>query len=157
MKEAMEKRVHYKKYDTISGKCFDDIIKSHQKNHDCALYLFSSTFSFLLFYRGGSNLKLISRRDIRKLGEIVLSGFNYLENLDSLRKFLRRSTAKWMHPGTPSGFPPPLIPLHRPLSLSRSQPPSCPHRCSSCLWTNQLHVCLIDRMIFGIEETLLIL
>lgn len=54
----------------------------------------------------GSNLKLISRRDIRKLGEIVLSGFNYLENLDSPRKFPRRSTAKWMHPGAPSGFHP---------------------------------------------------
>lgn len=69
----------------------------------------------------GGNLKLISRRDIRKLGEIVLSGFNYLENLDSPRKFLRRSTTKWMHPGAPSGFHPlTTIPLGTYLSLLHS-------------------------------------
>lgn len=40
----------------------------------------------------GNNLKPIPRRDIRKLGEIVLSGFNYLGNLDSAqRKFQRHS------------------------------------------------------------------
>lgn len=37
--------------------------------------------------------------------------------MDSPRKFPRRSTAKWMHPGAPSGFRPPvLIPMHKSLS-----------------------------------------
>lgn len=103
-------------YNTIGERYFDDIIKSCHESHDRAVTPIVATPPNAFPLRG-SNLKLISRRDIRKLGEIVLSGFNYLENLDSPRKFPRRSTAKWMHPGVPSGFHFPVLILLQYYSL----------------------------------------
>lgn len=68
----------YKCIHNIIEKYFDNIIKSY---HNTVLQL-----RFSLSSPQRNNLKLISCSD-RKLDEIVLSGFNYLENLDSVRKF----------------------------------------------------------------------